>query len=130
MYATKIKFLKLGIDFTILYEKLMAYKMSGSNSDEEMDLLYKRIDATINVLPMYSVSDGICAHISDILVHFTEYKIIDIYNDYQKLRCIASIKEEDLNLDEAMMNLSHGRILYQIGVEDCEKYISFFEQFI
>lgn len=130
MYETKIKFLKLGMAFTELYRKYVEYRYSSTNSDEKMDDLYHKLVGKDPELDIRDVFSDICIFTNDITFYFNKNKVIDIFNDDQMLYCKASIKEEDLNLDETMFYLSYGRILDQIGETECEKYISFFEQIL
>lgn len=130
MYETKIKFLKLGIAFTELYRKYVKYRYSSTKSDEKMDDLYHKLIGKDPELDIRDVFGDICIFANDITFYFNKNKVIDIFNDIQMLYHKASIKEEDLNLDETMFYLSYGRILDQIGETECEKYISFFEQIL
>ena len=129
MYETKLKFLKLGLAFTELYRKYIDYRHSGTNSDEKMDNFCKKLIEKDPELNIRYISGAVCIFVEDISIYFSQNKVIHIF-DGQILYRRASIKEEDLDLDETMFYLSYGKILDQIGETECEKYISFFEQIL
>lgn len=129
MYETKIKFLKLGVAFTELYRKYVEYRHSGTNSDEKMDGFCNKLIEKDSELNIRYIPGAICIFVEDNPVYFSQSKVIHIF-DGQLLHRTASIKEEDLDLDETMFYLSYGRMLDKIGETECEKYISFFEQIL